>query len=71
MHVFYISEHEENKFDNILELTGKDCTLWCSSEDHKEELGTLKSPMYPSHALQDQEAAREVVPFKMIYVHKW
>lgn len=39
MRVFYISERGGYKFDSVLELMGKECTLVSSSEDCKEDLG--------------------------------
>ena len=45
--VFYINEHGEYKFDNVLQLMDKDYTLENSSEDQKEEIGTQLESFMP------------------------
>ena len=45
--MFYINEHGEYKFDNVLQLMDKDYTLENSSEDQKEEIGTQLESFMP------------------------
>lgn len=73
MHVFYISECGEYKSDNVLELMGKDCIPVSSSEDHKEELGSLEESHWPLDRAPKIKRlhSRWALFKKIMYVCKW